>query len=179
MKNIVIISTSLRENSNSFLLAKSFMDGATANGNKVELISLKDKTISFCKGCLACQNTKRCVINDDANTITDKLCDADIVVWATPVYYYGICGQMKTMIDRANSLYGRDYKFKKVYLLATATEDEPYTVEGAVKGVQGWVDCFDGVTFAGTLFVGGVTDPKDILSDKRLVKAFDLGKSIE
>lgn len=68
--------------------------------------------------------------------------DADVLVFATPVYYYSVSGQLKTMLDRANPLYDTDYAFTKAYLLATAAEDEPETVDGTRTAVQGWVDCF-------------------------------------
>ena len=178
MKKIVIISTSLRNNSNSEILAKSFYEGAKIN-NEVEFISLKDKNINFCKGCLACGKLKKCVIKDDTNIIVDKMCEADIIVWATPVYYYSMSGLMKTMIDRANPLYSRDYKFKEVYLLATATEDEAYTPEGTIKGVQCWIDCFEDVILKDTLFVGGVTDPLDIKDNPKLKLAYEMGQSIK
>ena len=109
----------------------------------MELISLKNNTIAFCKGCLACQQTGHCVIKDDANAITDKMLEADVVVWATPIYYYEMSGQMKTMIDRANSLFPKDYKFRDVYLLTAAAEDEPDVDEGAVHGLKGWIACFE------------------------------------
>ena len=124
-KKVLVISTSIRGNSNSEKLAEAFADGAKAAGNEVELVSLKNKTIAFCKGCLACQQTGHCVIKDDANAITDKMLEADVVAWATPIYYYEMSGQMKTMIDRANSLFPKDYKFRDVYLLTAAAEDEP------------------------------------------------------
>ena len=178
MKKVVIISASLRNNSNSEILAKEFEKGARDAGNGVELITLKDKKINFCLGCLGCQRIKRCVIEDDANSITDKIEQADVVVWATPIYYYEMSGLMKTMIDRANSLYSRNYKFKEVYLLATATDTAKHTPEGAQKGVQGWVDCFPGVEFKQTLFVGGVTNPGDIKGHSGLKKAYELGKSV-
>ena len=121
----MVISTSVRGNSNSEKLAEAFADGAKAAGNEVELVSLKNKTIAFCKGCLACQQTGHCVIKDDANAIADKMLEADVIAWATPIYYYEMSGQMKTMIDRANSLFPKDYKFRDVYLLTAAAEDEP------------------------------------------------------
>ena len=102
-KNILVISTSLRSNSNSDILADYFMKGAKSAGNNVEKISLKDKNIAFCKGCLACLRTKKCVINDDAVEIADKMCSADVIVFATPIYYYEMSGQMKTLLDRGNS----------------------------------------------------------------------------
>ena len=128
MKKVLIISTSLREGSNSEILAKKFYEGVKSKGTDVELISLKNKNIAFCKGCLACQKIGKCIINDDANEITDKICNSDIIVWATPIYYYEMAWQMKTLIDRANSLFARDYKFREVYLLAVAHEDEAYVL---------------------------------------------------
>ncbi|MBE6529184.1 MAG: flavodoxin family protein [Ruminococcaceae bacterium] len=178
MSKILIISTSLRSGSNSDILAQAFSGGAKSVGHDVETVSLRGKNLSFCRGCLACQKLGHCVIDDDANGITDKMEQADVIVWATPIYYYEMSGQMKTMIDRANPLYSRDYKFKKVYLLATATENESYVPEGAMKGVQGWVDCFDGVEFVKTLFVGGVTSPKEIEGNENLSKAYALGASV-
>ena len=156
-KKVLIISTSIRPGSNSEILANAFADGARASGNEVEIVSLRDKTIVFCRGCFACQKLGHCVIKDDANEITEKLLHAEVVVWATPIYYYEMCGQMKTMIDRANSLYPRDYQFRDVYLLSVAAENEDYTDEGAVKGLQGWIDCFEKAEFAGSLFCGGIT----------------------
>ena len=177
-KNVLIISTSLRNNSNSEKLAEAFAEGAKASGNEVEMVSLKNKSIAFCKGCFACQKVGRCVINDDANAITEKILEADVVVWATPIYYYEMSGQMKTMIDRANSLFPRDYKFRDVYLLSAAAEDEPYVDEGAVKGLQGWIDCFEKARFAGKVFAGGVTDPGDIKGSAKLEEAFAMGKAV-
>lgn len=136
-KNVLIITTSLRVNSNSDKLAEAFAKGAGEAGNNVEVVSLKGKQIAFCRGCFACSTTGSCVIKDDANEITEKIFNADVVVWATPIYYYEMCGQMKTMIDRANSLYPRDYKFREVYLLSVAAEDEDYVDQHAAGGVQG------------------------------------------
>ena len=148
-KKVLVISTSVRGNSNSEKLAEAFADGAKAAGNEVELISRKNKTIAFCKGCLACQQTGHCVIKDDANAITDKMLEADVIAWATPIYYYEMSGQMKTVIDRANSLFPKDYKFRDVYLLTAAAEDEPDVDEGAVHGLKGWIACFEKARFAG------------------------------
>ncbi len=178
MKKIVIISATLRKGGNSQLLAEAFAAGAKEAGNEVEIVSLREKSIAFCRGCFACQKLGKCVIKDDANEITDKICDADVVVWATPIYYYEMSGQMKTMIDRANSLYSRPYKFRDVYLLSCAADDDPATDAGAAKGVQGWVDCFEKANFAGKLFVGGVNDVGEIAAKDGLIKAFEMGRSI-
>lgn len=177
-KKILIIKTSLRANSNSDKLADSFAEGAKAAGNEVEMVSLKGKKIEFCKGCFACLQTGACVIKDDANEITEKILGAEVIVWATPIYYYEMSGQMKTMIDRANSLYPKDYQFREVYLLSTAAEDEDFVDEKAASGVQGWVDCFKKAEFKGKVFAGGVTECGEIEGHKALKEAYDMGKNL-
>ena len=172
-KKVLVISTSIRGNSNSEKLAEAFADGAKAAGNEVELVSLKNKTIAFCKGCLACQQTGHCVIKDDANAITDKMLEADVVAWATPIYYYEMSGQMKTMIDRANSLFPKDYKFRDVYLLTAAAEDEPDVDEGAVHGLKGWIACFEKARFAGKVCACGVGAPGVINYKRFLIQSYE------
>lgn len=88
-KHILILSTSLRKGSNSDALAQAFVKGAQESGNTVEQISLRDKTIGFCKGCLACQKTGRCVIHDDADIIAQKMLYADVLVFAGGVTNVG------------------------------------------------------------------------------------------
>lgn len=178
-KKVLIISTSLRNNSNSDSLANAFMEGAKEVGNDVEKIELKDKTISFCKGCLACQKSGKCVIKDDAIEITEKMKQAEVIVWATPIYYYEMSGQMKTMIDRANSLYSADYAFREVYFLSTAAEDEEHVYARAQSGVQGWIDCFENVVLKGNVFAGGVNKPGAIAGHPALAEAYELGKLIQ
>ena len=166
-KRLVILSTSPRKNSNSHALAESFAKGAAEAGNEVEIISLIGKQIAFCKGCFACQTTGRCVIRDDAIEIEQKVLNADVVVWATPIYYYEMSGQMKVLIDRLNPLFPKDYRFRDVYLLASASE-----------GLKGWVDCFERATFQDYVFCGGVTDPGDIRGNEKLRAAYEMGKAI-
>ena len=112
--NILVISTSLRNKSNSDILTEKLIAGAKDAGHQVERVSLKGKNIKFCIGCLACQKTQKCVLNDDANLIAEKIKDADTLVFVTPIYYYEMCGQMKTLLDRMNPLYPSDYKFRKI-----------------------------------------------------------------
>ncbi len=178
MKNILIISSSPRRNGNSEALAASFAKGATEAGNRVETIFLREKQLGFCRGCMACAKLGHCVIRDDAVEIAAKMHDADVLVFASPVYYYSVSGQLKTMFDRANPLYDTDYAFKEVYFLSTAAEDEDHTVEGSVKAVQGWIDCFERAKLSGVIFAGGVTDVGDIQSHPALQKAYTTGKSI-
>ena len=178
MKKVVVISTSLRPGSNSNALAERFAGGAKEAGNEVEFISLRGKEIKFCIGCLSCQKTGACVFKDDVPTIMDSVLNADVVCWATPIYYYEMSGQMKTMIDRANSLYPRDYRFRDVYLLSVAADDGDYVDEKAAGGVQGWVDCFEKARFAGKVFAGGINDAGQIEGHAALEEARALGSQV-
>ena len=177
-KHILVISTSPRKGGNSETLANEFIRGAEESGNQVEKVCLYDKTISFCKGCLTCLKTRTCIIHDDAEIIAQKMKTADVLVIATPVYYYEMSGQMKTMLDRANPLYDSDYQFRDVYLLAAAAEDEDTAVEGAVHGLSGWIACFPKSRLAGVVFGGGVGAVGEIAGNPALEKAYEMGKAV-
>ena len=176
-KRILVISTSPRKGGNSEALADEFVRGARDDGNDVEKITLYDKTIGFCRGCLTCQSTQRCVIRDDTDAIAQKMLRADVIAFATPIYYYNMCGQMKTLLDRANPLFSANYQCRDVFLLAAAAEEDEHTVDGAVTGLQGWIDCFEKARFAGTVFAGGVTAVGEVRHHPALQKAYELGKN--
>lgn len=178
-KNVLIISTSLRNNSNSEILAHETEHGAKEAGHEVDFVTLKDKEIKFCKGCLACQKLGHCVINDDANEITEKMKNADVIVWATPVYYYEMSGQMKTMIDRANALFSLDYKFKEIYLIATAADGSEGVAQTVINGLNGWIACFNGVKLCGYIDGIGLEAPNEANANKVLLeRAYNMGKNI-
>ena len=178
MSKVVVLSTSLRAGSNSHALAEQFAAGAKDAGHEVELISLRGKEIKFCIGCFSCQTKGKCVFKDDVPAIMESVLNADVVCWATPIYYYEMAGQMKTLIDRLNALYPLDYKFRDVYLLTTAAEDEEETPKRAEAGLTGWIDCFPKSRLAGTLFCGGVNDPREIEGNAKLQDAFESGKAV-
>ena len=179
MKNVLIISTSLRGGSNSELLAKECAKGAEEAGNRVELLSLKGKKIQYCIGCLSCIKTGKCVQKDDAPEIMEKLRRADVLVFATPIYYYEMCGQMKTLLDRMNPLYSSDYAFREVYMIATAADGGDSTFEKAYNGLQGWVDCFPKAKLCGLVAGGEIGDPEDAVNHPDVMeKAYELGKEI-
>ena len=177
-KKVLIISTSPRKNGNSEILADAFTRGAKEAGNIVEKISLYNKTVGFCKGCLACQKTHRCIIRDDVNEIIKKMFLTDVIVFATPVYFYEMCGQMKTLLDRSNPLFPSNYMFRELYLLATAADTEETAMDGVIKGLQGWIDCFEKVRLAKTIFAGGVGAIGEIKGHAALKNAYDMGRKI-
>lgn len=177
-KKVVVLSTSLRTNSNSELLAKSFVEGAKEAGNEVEYISLKNKDIRFCIGCLACQKTGHCIIKDDVADIMNSVLEADVVVWSTPIYYYEMSGQMKTLIDRLNPMFSKDYKFRDVYLLATAAEEGDKIFEKVITGLNGWIECFEKTAIKGTVFCCGVSDGGAISDNSKLKEAYNIGSHV-
>ena len=177
-KKVLVVSTSLRKNSNSETLADAFIRGAAASGHQVEKVSLADKQISFCRGCMACQTLGRCVIDDDANAIARQMLRSDVVVFATPIYYYEMSGQMKTLLDRLNCLYDSDYTFTEAYFLSAAAEDAEDVDERAVHGFEGWIACYERCHLAGTVFAGGVDAPGEIRGHQALQAAFDMGAAI-
>ena len=179
MKKVLVVSTSLRKLSNSELLADEFIKGAKDAGAEVEKISLRGRKISYCIGCLSCQKTGKCVIRDDMDEINQKLHDCDIVAFATPIYYYEMCGQMKTLLDRANPLYDSDYKFKKVCFLAVAAEDDEGVADRAIEGLCGWIECFERAELSGAVFVGGANEPGSIKEKTDgLKEAYKLGTEV-
>ncbi|MBR0355051.1 MAG: flavodoxin family protein [Oscillospiraceae bacterium] len=157
-KKVLIVSASPRKNSNSEALALAFAEGAKAAGHEVDFVSLRGKTVNFCRGCFVCQEKQRCVIRDDADAICQKALTADVLVFATPIYYYEMSGQLKTLLDRLNPLFPSDYAFRDVYLLTAAAEDEEQVPQRAINGVEGWIECFERARLAGTVFLGGVTE---------------------
>lgn len=177
-KSVLIVSTSPRKGGNSERLAGAFATGAAEAGHVVERMPLYDKTIGFCRGCLACLQTQRCVIRDDADTIAQKMRTADVIVFATPIYYYEMCGQMKTMLDRANPLYGSDYRFRDIYLLATAADADDSAMDGAVRGLEGWISCFEKARLAGCLFAGGLEAVGAIEGHPAMSGAYKMGKAV-
>lgn len=177
-EKILIISTSLRSNSNSDALAEAFAKGAKEAGHQVQKICLRDKTIGFCKGCLACLKAGKCVIKDDAVEIAEQMKEAEVIAFATPIYYYEMAGQMKTMLDRANPLYGSDYAFGDIYLLSSAAENEDEVDRRAVSGLEGWIECFERARLAGTVFAGGVDASGTIEGHSALQNAYEMGKAV-
>lgn len=178
-KTVLIISTSLRDHANSEILAHAMERGAAEAGHTVEFVSLKGQNIQFCRGCLACQQLGHCVIQDDANAITEKMQHADVIVWATPVYYYAMAGQMKTLIDRANALFSIGHQFREVYLIVTAADNSPTAAQNILSDINGWISCFSGVKFCGCVNGYGLEDPKAAQANQKLLEeAYQMGKHI-
>ena len=176
VKNIVVISSSPRTDSNSEHLCREFIRGAEEAGNHVELIRLREKKIGYCNACYACRKLGRCVIEDDANEIGAKLTKADVIVFATPVYFYSMSGQLKVLIDRLLPFY---LQIKAdIYIFATAWDPELKNLLPTVEAIRGCTrDCFEHCTEKGVIAVGDVYFPGEIEGREELKKAYEMGKN--
>ena len=178
-KKVLIISTSLRGGSNSEIIAKECEKGAKAAGHDVQFLSLKEKEVKYCIGCLSCQRYGSCVLKDDVADVLELVKNAEVIVFATPIYYYEMSGQMKTLLDRLNPLYASDYAFREIYLIATAAENEDSAFDKAYNGLQGWVDCFEKATLKGIVMGGGIDDANSATKHNDIMKdAYRLGTKL-
>jgi len=178
-KRILVLSTSPRIGGNSETLADVFIKGAEEAGHETKKICLYDKKIEFCKGCLGCQTTGKCILRDDAERIIAQMKAMDVLVFATPIYFYEMSGQMKTLLDRTNPLFPAEYEFRDIYLLATSADEEESSMEAAVKGLEGWIRCFEKSRLAGVVRGTGA-DKKGAIEECReaLSAAYEMGRNV-
>ena len=192
-KKVLVISTSLRNNSNTDILADKFISGAISSGHEVEKIFLRDKKINFCLGCDVCQNTQRCVLRDDASEIVKKIHEAEVIVFAAPVYFGGVSGQMQTLLDRTYPLFPwklnleQTHRFLDVYLLtASSGESNEFTDKVIIK-IEDWIKHFSGVwvkcqrcaKLAGVIRGLGVHEPGEIRRHPdKMNEAYEMGKAV-
>jgi multimeric flavodoxin WrbA len=178
MKNIVLVSSSLRNQSTSKTLVNEVIKGLKENNN-VQLIELSKINFGFCHGCLACQKTGKCVIKDDISNILPIVNNADVLIFATPIYYYSISGQLKTFLDRTNPLFiSSTRKFKDVYAIFTCADESISATEKPIEAIQGWIDCFEGVRFVKSFNGLGLNSINDI-KESLLIDAYNFGKNIK
>lgn len=181
-KKIVVVSSSPHKVSNSELLALEFVKGAESIGHNCKVIKVRDLNIKFCKGCLACaKEPYKCVQRDDVNKkMLDEIREADILVFATPVYYYAVSGQLKTFIDRMNPIYCSGFNFKELYVFSTAADDSVRAFKGIKEDIKGFIDCYEGVKLKGSLFVGSLHNGGDVKKNtKALKEAYEMGAKVK
>lgn len=177
MKKVLIISSSPRHNSNSYLLCKEFERGALEARHSVELVRLADKKINYCIGCYACSKLGHCFQNDDMNELALKMQEADVIVLASPVYFYSMSGQLKVFIDRLVQNYTKIHA--DIYLLITAWDSDVENLQSTLEAIRGCTcDCFEDCQEKGCIVVGGVNQAGDIKGRKELLQAYNMGENI-
>ena len=176
-KKVVILSGSPRKEGNSDLLCDQFMDGAREAGHQVEKIVLRDKRIGHCTACDACQgNDGRCVLQDDMADIIEAMIRADVIVMATPVYFYTMNGQMKTLIDRTYARYteiiGKDF-----YFIMTAAVKRKDLLERTLEGFRGFTSCLGRAREKGVIYGTGAWNAGDITKSPAMGQAYEMGRN--
>lgn len=175
-KKVLILSGSPRKGGNSEILCEQFMSGAKESGNTVELIRISEKKIGYCTACYACKQTGKCIHKDDMEEILGKMMNADVIVLSTPVYFYTMSGQMKTLIDRTLSRY-REISNKDFYFIATAA-DGIATMKRTMDGLCGFTDCLPGSKVKGMIYGAGVWQKGEIEGNKAMDEAYKTGLNI-
>lgn len=178
-KKVLIISSSPRKGGNSDSLCDKFAEGAVSSGNKVEKIFLKDKHINYCTGCGLCNDNDytACSQKDEMAEILEKMIASDVIVLATPVYFYTMCGQMKTFIDRCCARYTH-ITGKEFYYIMTAADGNSAAMDRVIEEFRGFLCCLDGAEEKGFICATGVWQKGDINLTPYPQAAFDSGKNI-
>lgn len=176
-KNVLILSGSPRKRGNSDLLCYEFLIGAQEAGNEVERIFISNKKIGYCTGCYTCAQSSRCIQKDDMAEILEKMIQADVIVMATPVYFYSIDAQLKTLIDRTVARY-TEINNKEFYFIATAADNDKSTLERTIECFRGFTDCLEGSSVRGVIYGTGAWQKGDIEGSEAMKEAYNMGKNV-
>jgi len=175
-KNVLILSGSPRKGGNSDLLCGEFMKGALEAGHQVEKIRVAEKQIGFCRGCYACKSGP-CAIRDDMAEVLQKMIDADVIVLASPVYFYSIDAQLKALIDRTVARW-LEVKDKEFYYIMTAADGERASMETTLACFRGYADCVEGAKEMGVIYGTGVYEKGAVRDTRAMAEAYEIGKAI-
>ena len=179
MSNIVILVGSMRKGGTTDLLAQRFAEGA-AERNSVEIISVADYKVAPCIGCNTCftREGNACFRHDDMDMIYEKLLRTDLLVIASPVYFYGISAELKAIIDRLHTPMRNTFAIKKLALLLVGAASLPNLFDPILMQYQMVLDFFH-LQDCGKVLVRGVKEKGDIIGHPAMDEAYRLGQSIE
>lgn len=177
-KKVLVLSGSPRIGGNSDILCDEFMKGAKESGNIVEKINVCKQKINPCAACYYCKDHGgKCVYNDDMSEILQKIIDCDVLVLASPVYFYSISAQLKSVIDRTVARW-LEVKNKKFYYIVTMADEELSSADTTLSCMRGYADCVEGSEECAVIIGNGVYDKGEIKNSKALKQAYEAGKSI-
>ncbi|MBQ8920947.1 MAG: flavodoxin family protein [Oscillospiraceae bacterium] len=178
MSNIVILVGSMRRGGNTDLLARRFAEGVEQHNN-VEIISVADYRIAPCIGCNTCFTREgNACFNHDMDAIYEKLRHADVLVIASPVYFYGISAELKAIIDRLHTPMRNTFAIRKLALLLVGAAELPNLFDPILMQYQMILDFFH-LMDAGKVLVRCVKDKGDIIGRPEMDEAYQLGFTIE
>lgn len=178
MSKVLILSSSPRKNGNSDLLCQAFARGAIEAGHDVSTIRVAEKKIGYCTGCYACHELKHCVQKDDAAGVIASMMEADALVLASPVYFYSVCGQLKTLFDRTVVIFP-NLTNKRFIFIMTMADTDATMAQGTIQAMQGFLDCYDGSKREAVLVAPGVHEKGDVLKTPYIEEAYRLGRTLQ
>ncbi len=176
-KKVLILSGSPRKGGNSDLLCDEFMRGAEESGNQAEKIRVAEKNIGYCKACYACKKDGICAVKDDMSEILAKMHAADVIVLASPVYFYSIDAQLKAVIDRTVAQWTK-LKNKEFYYIMTSAEDSATVMDCTLECMRGLVACLNGSVEKGVIYGKGVYEKGEIKNTAAFKQAYEMGKTV-
>lgn len=177
MKKVLILSGSPRKGGNSDLLCDEFAKGASLAGHSVEKIRVAEKNIGFCKACYACKENGICAIKDDMADVLQKIIDCDVLVLASPVYFYSVDAQLKALIDRTVARW-TEVKNKEFYYIVTAADAEKEAAKTTIDCFRGYADCVTGAKEMGIVYGMGAYGKGEIIGMKAMKEAYEMGKNV-
>lgn len=178
MKKVLILSGSPRKGGNSDTLCDAFLKGVQAAGHAVEKIRLSEQKINYCLGCGVCNRTHQCIQKDDMKDILDKIVEADVIVMATPVYFYTMDGQMKTLIDRTVPRY-EEIAGKDFYFIVAAADKNKAMMQKTIDGFRAYTqDCLPDAHEKGIVYGLGAWQMGDIQGSPALQIAYEMGLNV-
>ena len=177
--NILILSGSPRKGGNTDLLVEAFAKGASQK-HHVEVVSVHDYKVNPCMGCNACFKNKAnvCVQKDDMTIIYEKMANVDMLVIASPVYFYGLSAQLKAVIDRFHNPIRDTFRLKKMALLLVGAATLPELFDSILAQYRLCLNFFK-LEDVGHVLVRGVKDKGDIRNTDALQEAFHLGSNVQ
>lgn len=176
-KKVLILSGSPRKGGNSDILCDQFAKGAAEAGHEVIKIRVAEKNIGYCRGCYACKKNGECIIRDDMAEVLQKIIDADVIVLASPVYFYSIDAQLKTVIDRTVARW-LEVKDKEFYYIVTAADEANASAETTLACFRGYADCVEGAKEMGVIYGMGAYEKGEIKNSPAMNQAYEMGKKV-
>ena len=180
---VIVICASPRKNGNSEILADQFIKGAQFSGHDVEKINIAFQSIKHFLACEYCRyHENECIQKDDSQTIIQKIIEADVLTFVTPIYFYSLPAQLKLLIDR---FFAKEYeiresqKRKKAYFILTSGTTDIQQTVGCVESLRGFIKILRTVDECGIIYGLGAFHKGDAFKHKSFQEAFDMGKDIE
>ncbi|MBQ3633531.1 MAG: flavodoxin family protein [Paludibacteraceae bacterium] len=178
MKKVLILSGSPRAKGNSDMLCDEFMRGAVEAGHEVEKIRVAAKKIGFCSACYYCRDHGGvCAQKDDMTEVLQKMLAADVIVMASPVYFYSVDAQMKALIDRTVARW-LEFDGKEFYYIMSSAENTDCVMDTTLACFRGMAECFKHSVERGVIYGKGVYEKGEILQSPVMRQAYEMGKGI-